>query len=104
MKSYKNEFESLRHNVSASQFYYYCKAQALKKGLNPEWYLEYEDWKTPIQPCDYHINKHEDWDEPKTEVIKHISFDAQFYLEGSYNFIMEYDADERIGYCYIAEN
>lgn len=97
----KKEFETLRHNLTAKAFYNYCVNMATKKGLDPRNYLEFEDWEKPIYNTSYHVNKHEDWNEPKTEVIKHEPFQAQFYLEGAYNFIMEYDGE--IGYCYIYE-
>ena len=98
MKEY--QVEALRHNVSAKSFYSYCAKQAHKKGLDVEAYLEYEDWKRPISPCDIR-NKHKDWEEPKTEICKHLPYDAQFYLQGSYNFIMEWE--DGTGYMWIYE-
>ena len=47
-------------------------------------------------------DKHLDWDDPKTEICKIQPYEMQFYLEGSYNFIMEFQFwDDKTGNGYL---
>lgn len=98
------EVECHRTNISPKSFYTYCRKQ-VELRTNGQvsldcWLDRFEDWETPLQTCNIR-NYHEDWDEPTLEICKVESFDRQMYLEGAYNFIMEwFDGN---GYMYMVE-
>ena len=95
------EIEIQRTNISARQFYTYCKKRLAEKvGIDIECWAEYEDWANPRETFSITSN-HEDWDEPKREIVKIQPYEMQEYLQGVYNFIMEWN--EGVGYLYHAE-
>lgn len=94
------EVECNRNNISPRQFFTYCKRQFAKKGYDLESWTYYEDWEKPIQESDNKW-KHEDWDVPALEICKTKPYDIQFYLQGAYNFIMEWFDGH--GYMYAIE-
>jgi len=100
------EFETKRSNITPKQFWTHCaKAFEKKTGRNFEWLDSFEYWSNPTDNAD-NTWKHEDWDEPKTEICRIKPFNIQLYLQGSYNFIMEFDFwDDKTGwgYCYAYE-
>lgn len=104
MKLY--EIECQRTNVTPKAFFEYCRNQADKKGIDIEIWINYEDWINPSYKEEYHINNHEDWEEPKREVIKSMPYDMQMYMQNSYNIIMEFQFDTETkgyGYLYMVE-
>lgn len=94
------QIEIQRRNTTPKQFYSYCQKRATEKGINLIDWLEFEEWENPTQESDIR-NYHKDWEKPLMEICKHKPYNAQFYLQGAYNFILEWD--EGIGYCYITE-
>ena len=100
MKKHR-EVEAHRTNISAKQFYTYCKKRlAEKANVDIEMWTEYEEWVKPTYEYDIK-NNHEDWTEPKREILIVRPYENQWYLEGSYNFILEWD--DGIGYMYHVE-
>lgn len=99
------EHEIQRSNISPKQFFTYCKNQLEKKGINIENWVEYEDWISPIFTYDS-MSKHEDWEEPETEICKTKPYEWQLFLQKAYNFILEFDfwdENKGFGYLYIKE-
>ena len=101
------ECECTRYNITPKSFYNYCKNAAIKKGIDISGYTNFDEWANPSHPEEYHINKHEDWDEPKTETIKYMPYDMRIALQDCYNFIIEFNFDDDKkgqGYFYIKES
>lgn len=95
------EVEIMRTNISARQFYTYCKKRLAEKiGDDIENWTEFEEWVSPKYPCNIY-NKHEDWEKPQREILKIQSYEIQEYLQGAYNFILEWN--DGIGYMYHVE-
>lgn len=92
--------EANRTNISPRQFYTYARKVAMKKGLDLEAYVDYEYWVKPYQCCNDRC-KHEDWEHPLLEICKIQPYDYHLYLEGSYNFILEWDDGH--GYMFMRE-
>ena len=101
MKLYEVECE--RNNVSPKEFFNYCKKRMETKGADLEtWIDSYDEWEKPLRPEQYHTNDHLDWDEPQREAYKMLPFEMQIFLQGSYNFIMEFEFDtEKKGHGYM---
>ena len=100
------EIECQRTNVTPKAFFEYCRKQAAKKGIDIEIWICYEDWVSPINKEELHTNEHKDWDNPLREKIKMMPYDTQYYLQNSYNFIMEFQFDtatKGYGYLYMTE-
>ena len=100
------EIESQRTNVTPKQFFEYCRKQALKHGLDIECWTDFENWSDPIGPHDTYTYEHEDWEEPQRELVRSMPYDLQYYLQGSFNFIMEFQFDTETkgcGYMYAME-
>ena len=98
------EVECNRTNVSPRQFYTYCLKQIRQRTDGRasllDWLDDFDSWLEPIQT--YNVrNYHEDWDEPALEICKAEPLDRQFYLDGAYNFIMEWFDGH--GYMYLVE-
>ena len=101
MKKKLYEFETQRTGISPRQFFSWCKREFKRRtGEDFGWIDGYKNWAEPTAPCNIKTN-HEDWEEPLKEICKLQPMDYQYYLEGAYNFIMEYDDGN--GYCYIVE-
>ncbi len=99
--------ECTRNNTTPKVFYNYCKKKAEKLGIDLSCWSEYEDWADKNSGFPYFSNNHEDWDEPKRECGHWKAFDVQLYLQGAYNFIMEFNFDDDkkgTGYFYICES
>ena len=65
-------------------------------------WADFDEWKKPTFPEKGHTNKHSDWDVPVTEYIKIMPYDMHLFLQGAYNFIMEFEFDdEKIGHGYL---
>ena len=95
------ECECNRTNISPKQFYSYCRKKLMEKaGVKITDWVYFEDWGAPIQQY-YRTSKHEDWDEPAYEISRVMPFDYHLYLEGAYNFIMQWDDGH--GYMYVIE-
>ncbi len=102
-KLYEHEIQ--RSNITPKQFFTYCKNQLSKKGIDIETWVEFENWENPTTPCNS-TSKHEDWEEPQTEVCKLQPYDWQLFLQNAYNLIIEFDFwDDKkgFGYLYIKE-
>lgn len=100
------EIECQRTNITPKQFFEYCRKQAEKKGIDIEMWIDCEDWIKPINPEEYHTYIHEDLEKPQREAIKRLPYDTQYYLQGAYNFIMEFQFDtdtKGCGYMYAME-
>ena len=100
------EIECQRSNITPKAFFEYCRKQAVKKGIDIEMWMSYEDWARPINPEESHTNEHKDWDNPLRETIKRMPYDTQYYLQNGYNFIMEFQFDtdtKGFGYLYMME-
>ena len=100
------EVETQRSNITPKAFFNHCMKLAEKNGFNLEDWADFKSWCVPTQKELWHMNKHEDWDEPKTEGYKAMPYDSHVYLQGSYNFIMEFDFDTETkghGYMYAVE-
>lgn len=96
-----NEIEVQRTNISAKQFYTYCKKRLAEKlNCDIESWTDYEQWIAPRYKYDL-VNNHEDWDEPKREILKIQPYEIHEYLQGAYNFILEWN--DGIGYMYHVE-
>ena len=99
------EVEMMRTNVTPKEFYSYCKREFSRRtggqdGLG-NWLDDYETWSNPLSQSNIRTF-HEDWDEPKLEICRILPFDFQQCLEGSYNFIMEFNFwDDRTGTGYM---
>lgn len=99
------ECEIQRSNIAPKQFFTYCKNQLKNKGIDIEIWADFEEWKSPITPCNSTSN-HEDWEEPQKEICKLQSYNWQLFLQNAYNFIMEFDFwddNKGFGYLYIIE-
>lgn len=83
------EYEIQGTSVTPEQFFIYCKNRLQKKGVDIENWINYENWKNPIAPCNY-MSAHEDWKEPQKEICILQPFNCQLFLENAYNFIMEF--------------
>ena len=96
------EVETLRTNITPRQFFTYAARMFERKtGEKLYWVDSFEDWETPSCECDIRA-KHEDWDTPQYEICRSKPFNFHFYLEGTYNFIMEFDFwDEKTGNGYM---
>ena len=98
------EVEITRNNISARQFWSYCKRQLAKKGVNLD---DWADWDSFVNKDGkyswYSYSKHLDWDEPKNERVEIKDYYQQTYLQDCYNFIIEYDTDFEWGYLYLVE-
>lgn len=94
------EVETQRTNISANQFFSHCRRTYEKKTGQMFWLEDFEQWVNPLQPGRSEA-RHEDWDIPQREICKTMPYDWQFYLQGEYNFIMEwFDGN---GYMYAVE-
>ena len=99
------EIEIQRSNISPKQFFTYCKKHLESKGLDIENWVDFENWESPITPCNETSN-HEDWETPQKEICKLQPYDYQLFLAGAYNFIMEfdfYDDTKGFGYLFMTE-
>ncbi|MCI6649109.1 MAG: hypothetical protein MSH24_06225 [Lachnospiraceae bacterium] len=100
--SVKYEVESERTEVTPKDFWRYCSKLMKKHGADIENWTTFEEFENPTTPQEYTCNLHEDWDRPKTEIIKLMPYDWQIFLEDTYNFIMEFEFDtERKGHGYL---
>ena len=96
------QVECQRTGVTPRTFYSYCKSQAAKKGLDIEVWATFADWTDEAINNPYSVSNHDDWDEPQREIYKTMPYDWQMYLQGSYNFILEFQFDdETTGYGYM---
>ena len=96
------QIECQRTNVTPKQFFEYCKKQAEKQKANIEDWTTFEDWANEKQNSPYRTEKHLDWDKPRTEANKNMPYDMQMYLQGAYNFILEFEFDdEKRGHGYM---
>lgn len=99
------EVEINRYFKSVQTFWKYAENFCKKHGVNLNDWMCIEQFIEPYQKCNIR-NEHKEWDEPLTEICKMQPYDYQLYVQGSYNFIMEFDFfDENSGhgYLYIAE-
>lgn len=102
-----NEVEIQRQNVTPRQFWSYCKREIERRTGGAlhlsDWLEDFGDWETPTCESKWHKDEHESWGEDaRTEVIRYEPFGCQWYLQGSYNFIMEFDFyDEKTGFGYL---
>lgn len=99
------EVETLRSNMTPKAFYNHCVRTFEKKaGVSWGW-IDFEQWEEPYAPCE-ETHKHEDWKQPQIEKITFQPFCTHLYLEGNYNFIMEFtfwDEKRGSGYMYAME-
>lgn len=99
--------EISRTNITPKAFFGYCKREVERRTGGKlsltNWLDNYADWEKPYQESEYHMNNHEEWGaDARREAIKVKPFDVQWYFEGSYNFIMEFDFwDEKTGFGYL---
>ena len=101
MKTVMYEFETQRTNVSPREFWRWtCNEFKKRTGRDFEWIDNFEDWEAPIYPGTIRVT-HNDWDPPLREICKVQELDFQYYLQASYNFIMEWF--DGTGYCYAIE-
>jgi hypothetical protein len=102
-----HEVEIQRQNVTPRQFWSYCKREIERRTGGAlhlsDWLDNFGDWETPTCESKWHKDEHESWGEDaRTEVIRYEPFGCQWYLQGSYNFIMEFDFyDEKTGFGYL---
>lgn len=100
MKQVK-ELEIQRTGISAKQFYTYCKKKyAEKVNDDLENWTTFSEWVNPSYSYDI-SNNHEDWDEPKKEILKIQPYEIHEFLQDAYNFILEWN--DNIGYMYHVE-
>lgn len=95
-----------RTNISPKSFFTYCKKQCIKKGINLEDWVTYDNFADPLATGVWHICKHEELNESKRKLYKRFPFKYQCFLEDSYNFIIEfqfYDNKKCRGYLYLEE-
>lgn len=99
------EAEVQRRNVTPKQFFSYCKKVCERKRININDWTDFETWCEPIKECSV-SNKHEDWETPQEEMCVIKPFEIHLYLQGEYNFIMEFDFfNDKVGngYMYLSE-
>lgn len=89
-----HEVEITRRNVTVNEFYSYAKQQFNKKAINLTDWITKEDFINP----EYKTNK-----ATEKEVNKVLPCEIQFYYKDNYNFIMEYDNENKIGYLYLIQ-
>lgn len=95
------EIETQRTNISPKQFFSHCRRTYEKKtGGKYFWIDSFDLWDNPPIRTNSR-NKHEDWDNPQLEICKVLPLEYQYYLEGEYNFIMEWFDGH--GYMYLVE-
>lgn len=97
------EIECQRTNITPKQFFEYCRKQAEKKGLDIECWTDFEHWCNPINPEKMHNFEHENGQIEKNQSLP---YDLQYYLQGAYNFILEFEYDTETkghGYMYAME-
>ena len=97
------EIETQRTGISARSFFTHCdkfaKSHGLPEGLSA-WVDSFDSWEEPFCECDLR-DKHSDWEEPLYEICCIKPCEYQLYLEGAYNFILEWF--DNVGYMYIVE-
>lgn len=103
------EFETQRTGITPKAFYKWVEKE-FNKRCGQELYMwcdSFEAWTGESGiPATNITSKHEEWDEPKTEICKLLPYEWQEFMEKEYNFIMEFSFwDEKTGngYCYITE-
>lgn len=104
MTKYKIECD--RANITPKAFWAYCKKQCEKHGASIDDWADFGSWTDENACTPYTKSNHDDWDEPQTEIYKVMPYDVQMFLEGSYNFIMEFDFDDEKrghGYFFLVE-
>lgn len=105
------EVECLRRDVTPREFWNYCKREIKKRTKGKYsldgWIEEYEDWINPRYEYNREFTHEGDgWETPTKEVCRMLPYDCQFYLQKSYNFIMEFifwEENKGNGYLYIVE-
>ena len=103
----KRSVEVQRNNVTPREFFSECKRAASRKGYDIEAYIEYDEWVNPSTPEPYHSVVHKDRQTSVREILKLQPYETQLYLEGSYNFILEFtfnDDKRGFGYMYLDES
>lgn len=92
------EIECQRTNVTPKAFFEYCRKQVAKKGIDIECWTDFEHWSNPITQ-ETRTFEHEN---SQKETIKTMPYDLQYFLQGAFNFIMEFQFDtETKGYGYM---
>ena len=97
--------ETQRNNMTPRAFFNHCRKLLHKAGNGAEGWLgdddAYEHWSNNC--IKYNITSyHEDWDEPKHEHMHSEPFHIQYFFQGSYNFILEFEFDdEKRGHGYM---
>lgn len=100
MKRYEVEVD--RSAKTPKQFWNACQKIFEKKtGMGLEdWVGSFEEWENPEHEYNIYA-KHEDWETPQREVLRTKPLEYQIYLQGAYNFILEWF--EGHGYMYAVE-
>lgn len=96
------EIECNRYFKNVASFFKYTEKFCKKHGVDlANWMESLEQFAEPINLCNSRYS-HSDWDEPQVEICKMQPYDWQLYLQGCYNFIMEFDFwDEKSGHGYL---
>ena len=100
------EVECQRTNVTPKAFFEYCRKQLAKKCVDIECWTDFEYWNEPLETSPMHTIEHENENGTFKELIKNMPRDLQYYLQKSYNFIMEFEFDTETkghGYMYAIE-
>ena len=106
MKKKLYEIESNRYFKNVESFFSYCERFCEKHNIKlTDWIESLEHFIEPLQKCNSK-DKHEDWEQPQTEICKMQPYEWQLFLQDNYNFIMEFDFMDKKsghGYLYIVE-
>lgn len=101
------QLERKRSNITLQEFYWQCKTDLKRRfSRDIEDWIEYAEWSNPTYPEEFHRTEHENEDGTQTEIYKFQPYDVNMYLQGIYNFIMEFEFDtdkKGHGYMYVVE-
>lgn len=101
------ELERQRSNITPREFYWQCKTDLKHRfGRDLEDWIDYAEWCNPTYLEEYHRTEHETAEGTQTEIYKFQPYDVNMYLQGIYNFIMEFEFDtdkKGHGYMYVVE-
>lgn len=101
----KVSLESSRSNITPKDFFNYCKRLCEKHDIDITSYITFEEWSICHSPK-YSVEDHKLWDTPLHEINKYYPYNVHLYLQGNYNFILEFYYDNMHfgkGYFHIAE-
>ena len=92
--------ETNRTNITPKAFWNHVNKLLDKHNIGM-WFDNFDSWANPCEQCNSRC-KHEDWENPQYEICKSLPFEHHYFLEGAYNFIMEFEYyDDKRGHGYF---